>query len=812
MFPVLAGRLRCLLITLLHLLLCTVALPAGAEALKRLPALELNGSIGLTRLEPFVSYLCDPAGQLTLADIREDMLQPLPHATIAFGHLDGACWFHFRINNRSDATQSLLLRINNPVLDLVELHTPGARSGDYLRLGDKNPFGERPLRTRAFTIPTELAAHTHQDYFLRVATTSSFNLPLQAGSIQPFIGEHELEEWLHGAGFGIAGGILIYHLFLWLAVREKVYRYYVLYASAAFSYLLCFEGMGFRLWPNQPEWNGHAQLFFIFLMLASGPLFARDFLGLGNRHRLNLALRFAASVSGLIMLAQFFLPLEVGYQLQPVVAMLVISIISGIALLRWHEGMREARLFLVAWSMLLVLGMLLAVHSVGLLPGLPFLVSLNGMEVAFILQQVLLSLALANRLNMLKSEQNLQQQAVLRAEAENAAKSDFLAKMSHEIRTPMNALLGITQLMQDTPLNTTQKGYIDTLQQSGHALLHVINDILDYSKITAGKITLEYTDFDLRALVDECMQVFSLVAREKSLSLQCTIDKNVPILVRSDPNRLRQIILNLLSNALKFTHQGGVELLVHHQGTTTDSSIHLNFEVRDTGIGIDPAKIDSLFDWFTQADSSTSREFGGTGLGLTISQQLVTLLGGTITATSVPGAGSVFRFSVVVEPAHEPASSPERAPALLPSFSHLRVLVVEDNATNQLVISGLLRKLGIEPRMACSGIEALDIVREAHEQLDLVLMDCEMPLMDGYDTTRAIRALEHHLHYPPLRIIALTAHALPEHRTACLAAGMNDYLTKPLMLTALCTSLANCQHTNGSPRQTNGVAFPAPGG
>lgn len=798
MFPVLAGRLRCHLVALLHLLLCVISLTAFAEPLKPLPALELNGSIGLTRLEPFVSYLCDPAGQLKLADIQQGSLRPLPHATIAFGHQDGACWFHFRISNRSDATQSLLLRINNPVLDRIELHTPGARSGEYLLLGDEKPFGMRPLSTRAFTIPSVLSAHTHQDYFLRVATTSSFNLPLQAGSIQPFIGEHELEEWLHGAGFGIAGGILIYHLFLWLAVREKVYRYYVLYAAAAFSYLLCFEGMGFRLWPNQPAWNGHAQLFFIFLMLASGPLFARDFLGLGNRHHPNLALRFAAMVSGAIMLAQFFLPLEVGYQLQPAVAMLVISIISGIALLRWHEGMREARLFLVAWSMLLVLGMLLAVHSFGLLPGLPFLVSLNGMEMAFVLQQVLLSLALANRLNMLKSEQNTQQQAVLHAEAENAAKSDFLAKMSHEIRTPMNALLGITQLMQDTPLNNIQKSYVDTLHQSGHALLHVINDILDYSKITAGKITLEYIDFDLRTLIDECIQVFNLVAQKKSLSLLRTIDTDVPVFVRSDPNRLRQIILNLLSNALKFTNQGTVALLVHYQKTTADNKIHLGFEVRDTGIGIDPAKIDSLFDWFTQADSSTSREYGGTGLGLTISQQLVALLGGTITASSAPGAGSVFGFSIVVEPASEPINRPDLTPATLPSFSQLRVLVVEDNATNQIIIAGLLRKLGIRPHMASSGIEALEIVRETHEHLDLVLMDCEMPLMDGYDTTRAIRAVEHHLHYSPLRIIALTAHALPEHRAACLAAGMDDYLTKPLMLSALSASLASCQHASSA--------------
>ncbi len=788
----LTGQAGCstLLRSIAGLLLLLGLLPGLPALADTGHALTLTAPIGLTRLEPYVSHYCDPAGTLTIDDIRRRTLTPLKYPSVSFGNRRDTCWFRFTLANRSDTPLDLLLRINNPVLDHIALYFPANSGMPPVLMGDERPFSMRPLHTRAFTVPLLLPAHSTQDYYLKVASSSSLNLPLQIASVQPFIGEHEREEWLHGAGFGVAAGILIYHLFLWVAVRERVYRFYVLYAGAAFGYLLCFEGMGFRLWPAYPVWNAHAQLFFIYLMMGAGSLFARDFLDTSASRLADRALCFAAALSVLAMGAQFLLPLATGYLLQPVIAMIVISIIAATAVSRWQQGMREARLFVAAWSMLLVLGMLLSLHSVGLTPALPFLVTLNGMEIGFIVQQVLLSLALANRLNTLKEEQHQQHKIIVRTEAENAAKTEFLAKMSHEIRTPMNALLGITQLLQDTRLDQTQKSYVDTLHTSGHALLHVINDILDYSKISAGKVTLETTDFDLHALIRECTDVFQLGAREKSLRLDCQVTDDVPRTLQGDPNRLRQVLLNLLSNAVKFTANGTVFLQVRRLSSFADGRVRIGFDVTDSGIGIPSDKIPALFDWFTQADSSIAREFGGTGLGLAISQQLVTLMGGTISVTSQPGKGSIFSFSLVFSPpsgnaapAHPPLDS-------LPAFSALRVLVVEDNPINQMIIVGLLRKLGIDPQVTSNGTDALNIIRRNHAALDLVLMDCEMPGMDGYQTTRAIRSLERHLHLRPLTIIALTAHALPEHRAACLAAGMDDYLSKPLMLPTLAGKLA----------------------
>ena len=819
---------------------------------------------------------------------------------------DSSYWFKLEFANASTVPVRRLLELTHGRLSLIVAKLRAEDSEhEVLRSGAGLPSSSRAISFPNAVIPVVVAPKSRATLLVYATSRDNMVLSARLWSEAGFSAYQLRHNLVVGGGLGALLVLGIYNLVVFLITRAPNYAR----LSALLIVIALWQVMGHGyadlvLWPNLPSMTARMLPAVMPLVLLVLLTFGGGFLDIDPASRTGRALRvyqgLSAMAAGLLFLwpePRLFMPFSI--VLTPSALLLL-----GYAVVAIRARHANAKRFVIATSPLIVT---MVVAATARIVGSSFEVA--TVQILILLSSVflgvILAIALAQHMQVLSSDRRDAHHAALiaklrakeselkasLAEQDNHAKTSFLATMSHEIRTPMNGILGMAELLRGTSLDEQQSYYIATLKRSGEALMSILNDVLDYSKAEAGRMELEIVTVDLLELLDDINVLYREHFRRKSLDFYAFVEPGTPLHFRSDPTRLKQIVGNLVNNAVKFTDHGQVTIVVRPHPTRLE---HLEFLVRDTGIGIAPEHAKHLFDRFRQADSSISRRYGGTGLGLAISKRLIELLGGEIEVSTEAGAGTTLTFSIsapsaeaVPPTAHSTGSrtflvtddaelarsiglvmhrwvesfivledideldaqmptqhdlvildetSVERSSDLGPAnvvwigegfdsgtaiarpvlFAQLErllrpeaddstatgdqrpledvgVLVAEDNRTNRLVVGKMLNNWGATVHFAENGQEAIEMFGSHAKDIDVVLMDCEMPEMDGYSATRHIRTIERSGHRATTPIIALTAHAMPEFRRRAEEAGMTDYVTKPIQKPTLLKAMLNAR-------------------
>jgi len=751
----------------------------------------------------------------------------------SYGFTSSAYWFRIAIYNTQTLSRDLILSVPKPLLDSVDVYCQMNQGRTYYYpLGEQTDFDRRRLKVRHYAVPLTLLGESGAECYFRVLTTSNLTMSLEISDVDTFLEGESTSQWMSGLFYGIAFSILGGIGVLYIVMRDPVYLYYMVHFIGGLGYSSLADGSLSSLWSFLDVEN-FAVVFFIACWMIGALLFAIELLSIKLRYyRL-----YQGMLGGIASLLFLLVLYPWGSELQTTETM--VNMVSAYTFILLSIGFycafrkdNQALFFIVGWGAVSIAMGISQLAATGVIADAGF--TTTGIKIGWAIEVVVFSFVLGISLKLMKRRENTFRKGMVTAQDENSEKSQFLAKMSHEIRTPMSGILGLTELLETTPLSPVQKRYLKAIQDSGKSMMNVVNGVLDVSKIEAGKATLKKVPIDVNALLLDCLTVFEMTARKKQLPLIIVVEAGTPLTVMGDPERIRQVIINLLSNALKFTTVGRVTLSISMTDQILDEHLVLKIEVKDTGIGIGDQDKARLFLPFSQIENGRLVNDEGTGLGLMICRQIVGLMNGDIGVHSEPGKGSVFWFTVPFEvlddcvlsdtdqvielleyedkirailnaPLQEngarsaqvqkqhrfehqfkPILKVVREPALTiePELSEIllrsRILVAEDNEINCKVISGYLERMGVEADVVNNGQEVLDKFQKEGKQYDLVLMDCEMPVLDGFLATVALHKWQGDMFQPKTPVVALSAHVTEAYIQRSQEVGMLMHVSKPL--------------------------------
>ncbi|NMY99086.1 response regulator [Pseudomonas proteolytica] len=761
---------------LLMFLLCGLPLLAGA--------VEFNEATRSLPLGRVMQVLEDPSGSVTIADARSALMATRytrhDKDTLNAGYSRSAFWLKVDLHylpKDPQAQRTWLLELAYPPLDHLELYVPDDAGGYRLagRTGDAVPFASREIRQNNYLFAVDFKAGEQKTLYLRLQSEGSIQAPLTLWSSTAYLEDQPLRLYVLGLIYGVLLGMLVYNLFIYLSVRDTSYLYYILYIASFGMYQLSVNGAAVEyFWPDNPWWANAATPFLIGASALFGSLFARSFLHTALYSRwLDRLLLVLVGTGAVVMLLSLMTSYALALRLATALALVFTVTIFVAGIKAWCCGQRVARYFIIAWSAFLIGGVVNTMMVLGYLPNV--FLTMYASQIGSAIEVALLSLALADRINAMREQQAQilfdasQKLEVLNQQLahSNQLKDEFLATLTHELRTPMNGVIGSLELMQTVPLAGDLAQYQHTAAGSARDMMRMVNGILTLTELQAGRLSAQAQVFSLRGVLDTLRQQFQGNAQGKGLEFSIDVAGQLPDRLEGDAGKLMQCLECLLDNAFKFTHEGAVRLRVVGV-PRPDGHLDLTFIVTDSGIGFAHLDEATLYQRFFQVDGSTTREYGGLGIGLAICRQLIELLGGRLTHHSEPRKGSRFQLEVaVIAVPPEPA----RAVDLHRAPQDCTVLLVDDNSVTQLVLRGMLLKLGYRVKVADSGPVALAMLQDG--AFDAVLLDVPE---DGFSLCCQIRALPGCAELP---VIGLSD-SLGGARQHCHGIGLTEQLLKPV--------------------------------